>query len=115
VTVERLSLFGRRARSDDGQDTTEYVLVIILLALAFTAGMMVWTRSVNGAYEEAEECIAYAASTDGGASRGTPRGWETGRGYGYGRGNGRGYGYGRGRSGRDGPESRGDGKSRFGN
>ena len=33
---------------ESGQDTTEYVLIIILFALAFTAGMLVWTRSVEG-------------------------------------------------------------------
>ena len=81
VTVEHLSLMGRRAgRAEDGQDTTEYVLVIILLALAFAAGMMVWSRSVNGAYGGAGDCIAATTSTGSDASRGTPRGWETGRG-----------------------------------
>ncbi len=89
MTVEHLSLTGRRAgrsedgqdtTEEDGQDTTEYVLVIILLALAFAAGMMVWSRSVNGAYGGAGDCIAATTSTGSDASRGTPRGWETGRG-----------------------------------
>ena len=113
MTVEPLSLTGRRAgRSEDGQDTTEYVLVIILLALAFAVGMMVWSRSVNGAYGGAGDCVAATTSTGGDASRGTPRGWQTGRGYGYGRGNGNGYGSGR--SGSGGPGSGRDGKCRLG-
>ncbi len=113
MTVEPLSLTGRRAgRSEDGQDTTEYVLVIILLALAFTVGMMVWSRSVNGAYGGAGDCVAATTSTGGDASRGTPRGWQTGRGYGYGRGNGNGYGSGRSASGGSG--SGRDGKCRLG-
>ena len=64
MTVERLSLMGRRAgRSEDGQDTTEYVLVIILLALVLTAGIMVWSRSVDGAYGGVGDCIAGTTST----------------------------------------------------
>ena len=103
MTVEHLSLTSRRAGcSEEGQDTTEYVLIIILLALAFAAGMMVWSRSVNGAYGGAGDCLAVTTSTGSDASRGTLRGWETGRGYGYGRGNGNGYGSGRSGSGEPG-------------
>lgn len=63
----------RRAppRLESGQDTTEYVLIIILFALAFTAGMMVWTRSVEGAYHGTTECIAASVDADNGSS-GTP-------------------------------------------
>jgi hypothetical protein len=56
---------------ESGQDTTEYVLIIILFALAFTAGMMVWTRSVEGAYNGASECIASSVNPENGPS-GTP-------------------------------------------
>jgi hypothetical protein len=56
---------------ESGQDTTEYVLIIILFALSFTAGMMVWTRSVEGAYNKASECIASSVDPENGPS-GTP-------------------------------------------
>ena len=56
---------------ESGQDTTEYVLIIILFALAFTAGMMVWTRAVEGSYNGAAECIASSVDPESGPS-GTP-------------------------------------------
>lgn len=56
---------------ESGQDTTEYVLIIILFALAFTTGMMVWTRSVEGAYHGTADCIASALEPESSPS-GTP-------------------------------------------
>lgn len=56
---------------ESGQDTTEYVLIIILFALAFTAGMLVWTRSVEGSNSRAAECIASSVDPESGPS-GTP-------------------------------------------
>ena len=56
---------------ESGQDTTEYVLIIILFALAFTAGMLVWTRSVEGSYSGAAECTASSVNSESGPS-GTP-------------------------------------------
>jgi hypothetical protein len=56
---------------ESGQDTTEYVLIIILFALAFTAGMLVWTRSVEGSYNGTAECIASSIYPESGPS-GTP-------------------------------------------
>ena len=53
---------------ESGQDTTEYVLIIILFALAFTLGMMVWTRSVEGAYNGTAECIASSLDSESGPS-----------------------------------------------
>lgn len=44
-------------RLENGQDTTEYVLIIILLVLAFTLGALVWTKSVQGSYR-VDECAA---------------------------------------------------------
>ncbi len=100
MTVEHLSLTGRRVgRSEGGQDTTECVLVIILLVFAFIVGMMVWSKSVNGAHGEAEDCSAAEMSTGDDASRRTPPAREIGAGYGYGSGNGNGYGGGRSGSG----------------
>ena len=62
----------RAARNfESGQDTTEYVLIIILFALAFTTGMMVWARSVEGSYNGAVECIASSADPES-APSGTP-------------------------------------------
>ena len=46
-------------RDDSGQDTTEYVLLVLLVALAVTAGMLVLATSINGAFESA------AAKLDG--------------------------------------------------
>ena len=54
-----------------GQDTTEYVLIIILFALAFTAGMLVWTRSVEGSSSGTADCIASSVDAESGSS-GTP-------------------------------------------
>jgi hypothetical protein len=56
---------------ESGQDTTEYVLIIILFALAFTVGLMVWTRSVEGAYNGTAECMAFSVDSEGVPS-GTP-------------------------------------------
>ncbi len=49
-------------RDDSGQDTTEYVLLVLLVALAVTAGMIVLATSINGAFADA------AAKLDGGGS-----------------------------------------------
>lgn len=56
---------------ESGQDTAEYVLIIILFALAFTAGMMVWTKSVEGSYSGTAECVASTVRAERGPS-GTP-------------------------------------------
>ena len=58
-------------RLEGGQDTAEYVLIIILFALAFTAGLMVWERSLRSSYEGAGDCIA-ATTYRGGGSAGLP-------------------------------------------
>ena len=49
---------------DSGQDTTEYVLIIILFAFAFTAGMLVWSRSVEGSYSGTADCVASAVGSE---------------------------------------------------
>jgi Flp pilus assembly pilin Flp len=49
-------------RDVSGQDTTEYVLLVLLVALAVTAGMIVLATSINGAFSDA------AATLDGGGS-----------------------------------------------
>ena len=38
---------------ESGQDTTEYVLLVALIALAVTAGMSVLAQSINSAFSEA--------------------------------------------------------------
>ena len=38
---------------ESGQDTTEYVLLVALIALAVTAGMSVLAQSINTAFSEA--------------------------------------------------------------
>ncbi len=38
---------------ESGQDTTEYVLLVALIALAVTAGMAILAQSINTAFSEA--------------------------------------------------------------
>ena len=64
-------------RLESGQDTAEYVLIIILLALAFTSGMMVWAKSVQGGYEGGADCIA-ANTGQGAANSGRAGGGSNG-------------------------------------
>ncbi len=46
-------LFKTLWRDDSGQDTTEYVLLVLLVALAVTAGMLVLATSINNSFDEA--------------------------------------------------------------
>lgn len=69
---EKQPAVGRASSSfESGQDTTEYVLIIILFALAFTTGMLVWTRSVEGSYGGDADCVASAVDPEIDSS-GTP-------------------------------------------
>ncbi len=43
------ALFKRLWRDDSGRDTTEYVLLVLLMALAVTAGMILLATEINGA------------------------------------------------------------------
>ena len=43
-------LFKRLWRDDSGQDTTEYVLLVLLVALATTAGMSLFGTEINEAF-----------------------------------------------------------------
>jgi Flp pilus assembly pilin Flp len=46
--------FLRTLQQDDaGQDTTEYVLLVALIALAVTAGMMILASNINAAFSAA--------------------------------------------------------------
>ncbi len=38
---------------DSGQDTTEYVLLVALIALAVTAGMSILAQNINAAFSAA--------------------------------------------------------------
>ena len=38
---------------ESGQDTTEYVLLVALIALAVTAGMVVLAQNINAAFSQA--------------------------------------------------------------
>jgi len=40
-------------RDDTGQDATEYVLLVVLIALAITAGMTVLATGINSAFSNA--------------------------------------------------------------
>ena len=57
--------FLRNLWSDEsGQDATEYVLLVVLIALAITAGMTVLATGINGAFGNASSTLN---STTGGS------------------------------------------------
>lgn len=50
--------FFQRLRDDEsGQDATEYVLLVVLIALAITAGMTVLATGINGAFSNASNTL----------------------------------------------------------
>ena len=50
--------FLRNLWSDEsGQDATEYVLLVVLIALAITAGMTVLASGINGAFGSASSTL----------------------------------------------------------
>ncbi len=51
------TLFRTLWRDDSGQDTTEYVLLVLLVALAVTAGMIVLATNINNAFDDAADCL----------------------------------------------------------
>jgi len=51
-------------RDESGQDATEYVLLVVLIALAITAGMTVLATGINSAFSNAAETLN---STAGGS------------------------------------------------
>ena len=44
-------------REESGQDATEYVLLVVLIALAITAGMTVLATGINGAFSNASSTL----------------------------------------------------------
>jgi Flp pilus assembly pilin Flp len=42
---------------ESGQDATEYVLLVVLIALAITAGMTVLATGINGAFGNASTTL----------------------------------------------------------
>ena len=42
---------------ESGQDATEYVLLVVLIALAITAGMTVLATGINGAFSNASTTL----------------------------------------------------------
>ncbi len=46
-------LFQTLWRDDSGRDTTEYVLLVLLVALAVTAGMLLLATDINESFSEA--------------------------------------------------------------
>jgi Flp pilus assembly pilin Flp len=59
VSVKQaLPRLGSKLRSDRGQDAVEYVLLVILIALAITAGIMALANSIDHSYNDAAACIA---------------------------------------------------------
>lgn len=46
-------VLARLWKDESGQDATEYVLLVVLIALAITAGMTVLASGINGAFSNA--------------------------------------------------------------
>jgi Flp pilus assembly pilin Flp len=49
-------------QDESGQDATEYVLLVVLIALAITAGMTVLAVGINGAFSNAATSLSTAGS-----------------------------------------------------
>ncbi len=61
--VSRMRQFFRQLWADEaGQDATEYVLLVVLIALAITAGMTILAQGVNGAFGNAAAQVQAAGS-----------------------------------------------------
>ncbi|MDX1579410.1 MAG: Flp family type IVb pilin [Gemmatimonadota bacterium] len=48
-------------RDDSGQDATEYVLLVVLIALVVMAGMTVLATGINGAFGNAATAVQGAS------------------------------------------------------
>jgi Flp pilus assembly pilin Flp len=48
-----LQVITRLWKDESGQDATEYVLLVVLIALAITAGMTALATGINGAFGNA--------------------------------------------------------------
>ncbi len=57
------ALLKRLWRDDSGQDTTEYVLLILLMVLTITAGMMVLATSINDSFDDASSVLDTAPAS----------------------------------------------------
>ena len=57
------ALFKTLWSDDSGQDTTEYVLLVLLVALAVTAGMIVLATSINNSFDSAGTLLDTAAGS----------------------------------------------------
>ena len=55
-------------RDDSGQDTTEYVMLVLLVALAVTAGMLLLVTEINSAFSDASRVIGTAPTPSIGGS-----------------------------------------------
>ena len=47
------TLFKKLWTDESGQDATEYVLLVVLIALAVTAGMTILATGINGGFNNA--------------------------------------------------------------
>ncbi len=57
-----MRLLNRLWKDESGQDATEYVLLVILIALAITAGMTVLATGINGAFSNASNTLNGSSS-----------------------------------------------------
>ncbi len=53
------ALFKRLWRDDSGQDTTEHVLAVLLVALAVTAGMLLVPAQIDKAFNKAGRVLLH--------------------------------------------------------
>ena len=54
-------VFQQLWRDESGQDATEYVLLVVLIALAITAGMTVLAGGINSAFSTAAGSMTTAS------------------------------------------------------
>ncbi len=53
-----MRLINKLWTDEAGQDATEYVLLVVLIALAITAGMTVLATGINGAFSNASATLS---------------------------------------------------------
>ena len=58
-----MRLINKLWTDEAGQDATEYVLLVVLIALAITAGMTVLAAGINGAFGSASTTLNTATAS----------------------------------------------------
>ncbi len=80
-TIPAMRGFLARLRArDDGQDAVEYVLLLMLIALAVTAGILMFATGVETSYQQAASRVDPSTAPAGGGHAGPGGGTGTGGG-----------------------------------